>query len=164
MGKGKVRSYRTRVWRGSQVTILKPQGLHGAEYSVIYNSNDKLEISFMSTKLPLSMDIRYILNSGVSGFLCYAIYELLAGSPAFDLAQTRMVFKFGRDKFHYMAITDEKQGIMLMPEDLLPDRGKQLIVPESILLVNPINPDLERWWSPWMDKFWPRYWILGHLS
>jgi rhamnogalacturonan endolyase len=50
------------------------------------------------------------LNSGVSGFLCYAIYELLAGSlcyaiyellagsPAFDLAQTRMVFKFGRDK------------------------------------------------------------------
>jgi len=30
-----------------------------------------------------------------------------------------------------------------MPEDLLPDRGKQLIVPESILLVNPINPDLE---------------------
>ena len=47
-------------------------------------------------------------------------------------------------RFHYMAITDEKQGIMLMPEDLLPDRGKQLIVPESILLVNPINPDLER--------------------
>ncbi|KAJ6935080.1 hypothetical protein NC652_010167 [Populus alba x Populus x berolinensis] len=132
MGKGKVRSYRTRVWRGSQVTILKPQGLHGAEYSVIYNSNDKLEISFMSTKLPLSIDIR---------FLCFAIYELLAGSPAFDLAQTRMVFKFGRDKFHYMAITDEKQVIMLMPEDLLPDRGKQLIVPESVLLANPINPD-----------------------
>ncbi|KAJ6925447.1 hypothetical protein NC651_009973 [Populus alba x Populus x berolinensis] len=111
MGKGKVRSYWTRVWRGSQVTILKPQG--------------------------------YILNSGVSGFLCYAIYELLARSPAFDLAQTRMVFKFGRDKFHYMAITDEKQGIMLMPEDLLPDRGKQLIVPESVLLGNSINPDLK---------------------
>jgi rhamnogalacturonan endolyase len=42
-----------------------------------------------------------------------------------------------------MAITDEKQGIMLMPEDLLPDRGKQLIVPESVLLINPINPDLK---------------------
>lgn len=42
-----------------------------------------------------------------------------------------------------MAITDEKQRIMPMPEDLLPGRGKQLIVPESVLLVNPINPDLK---------------------
>lgn len=45
-------------------------------------------------------------------------------------------------RFHYMAISDEKQRIMPMPEDLLPGRGKQLIVPESVLLVNPINPDL----------------------
>lgn len=44
-------------------------------------------------------------------------------------------------RFHYMAISDEKQRIMPMPEDLLPGRGKQLIVPESVLLVNPINPD-----------------------
>ncbi|KAI5571006.1 hypothetical protein BDE02_11G064800 [Populus trichocarpa] len=127
------------------------QSVNGAEYSVIYNSNDKLEISFRSTydpsnkgtKLPLSIDIRYILNSGVSGFHCYAIYERPAGSPAFDLVQTRMVFKLRRDKFHYMAISDEKQRVMPMPEDLLPGRGKQLIVPESVLLVNPINPDLK---------------------
>ncbi|KAL9384242.1 hypothetical protein Peur_024565 [Populus x canadensis] len=127
------------------------QSVNGAEYSVIYNSNDKLEISFRSTydpsnkgtKLPLSIDIRYILSSGVSGFHCYAIYERPAGSPAFDLVQTRMVFKLRRDKFHYMAISDEKQRVMPMPEDLLPGRGKQLIVPESVLLVNPINPDLK---------------------
>lgn len=42
-----------------------------------------------------------------------------------------------------MAITDEKQRVMPMPEDLLPGRGKTLIVPESVLLVNPINPDLK---------------------
>jgi len=42
-----------------------------------------------------------------------------------------------------MAISDEKQRVMPMPEDLLPGRGKQLIVPESVLLVNPINPDLK---------------------
>lgn len=42
-----------------------------------------------------------------------------------------------------MAITDEKQRIMPMPEDVLPPRGKQLIVPESVLLVDPINPDLK---------------------
>ncbi|KAJ6999440.1 hypothetical protein NC653_010215 [Populus alba x Populus x berolinensis] len=141
MGKGKVRSYRTRVWRGSQVTILKPQGLHGAEYSVIYNSNDKLEISFMSTKLPLSIDISYILNSCVSGSFAMPSTSFWQDRQLLILLRQGWSSKFGRDKFHYMAITDEKQGIMLMPEDLLPDRGKQLIVPESVLLANPINPD-----------------------
>ncbi|CAN1859719.1 hypothetical protein LINPERHAP1_LOCUS43263 [Linum perenne] len=42
-----------------------------------------------------------------------------------------------------MAISDGKQRIMPTPEDLLPGRGKQLVVPESVLLVNPINPDLK---------------------
>ena len=42
-----------------------------------------------------------------------------------------------------MAISDEKQRVMPMPQDLLPGRGKELIVPESVLLVDPINPDLK---------------------
>ncbi|KAH6831608.1 hypothetical protein C2S53_010583 [Perilla frutescens var. hirtella] len=127
------------------------QLLRGSEYSVINYSNDNLEVSFKSsydpsirgTRLPLTVDLRYIVRSGVSGFYCYAIYERPPGSPAFDLVQTRMVFKLQRDRFHYMAITDEKQRIMPRPEDLLPGRGKQLIVPESVLLVNPINADLK---------------------
>ncbi|XP_073128338.1 uncharacterized protein [Henckelia pumila] len=129
----------------------KYQLLRGSVYSVISKSNDGLEVSFKSnydpsisaTRLPLTVDIRYIVRSGVSGFYCYAICEHQTGYPAFDLAQTRMVFKLQRDRFHYMAITDDKQRIMPMPEDLLPGRGKQLIVPESVLLVNPINPDLK---------------------
>ncbi|KAJ7967711.1 Rhamnogalacturonate lyase [Quillaja saponaria] len=127
------------------------QVVKGAEYSVIHQSNDYSEVSFRSTyapstpgtRLPLSVDIRYILKSGISGFYCYAIYERPTGCRAIDLAQTRMVFKLRREKFHYMAITDAKQRIMPMPEDILPPRGKQLIVPESVLLVNPINPDLK---------------------
>ncbi|XP_057794981.1 probable rhamnogalacturonate lyase B [Salvia miltiorrhiza] len=127
------------------------QLLRGSEYNVINLSNDNVEVSFKSsydpsiagTRLPLSVDQRYIVRSGVSGFYCYAIYERPQGCPAFDLAQTRMVFKLHRDRFHYMAITDEKQRIMPMPDDLLPGRGKQLIVPESVLLLNPINPDLK---------------------
>ncbi|KAG2688325.1 hypothetical protein I3760_09G090300 [Carya illinoinensis] len=127
------------------------QLLRGAEYSVIHMSNDHLVVSFKSTydpstpgtKLPLSVDTRYILKSGVSGFHRCAIYERPPGGQAFDLAQTRMVFKLRREEFHYMAISDEKQRIMPMPEDLLPGRGKQLIVPESVLLINPINPDLK---------------------
>ncbi|KAM1762784.1 hypothetical protein ACFX12_005383 [Malus domestica] len=126
--------------------------LKGAEYSVVHHSNDSLEVSFKNTfipssangvKLPLSVDIRYIVKTGVSGFYNYAIYERPSGCPAFDLAQTRMAFKLRREKFHYMAITDEKQRIMPMPEDVLPPRGKQLIVPESVLLLDPINPDLK---------------------
>ncbi|XP_011087034.2 probable rhamnogalacturonate lyase B [Sesamum indicum] len=127
------------------------QLLRGSEYSVINLSNDHLEVSFKSiydpsipgTRLPLTVDIRYVVRSGVSGFYCYAIYERPPGCPACDLAQTRMVFKLRRERFHYMAISDKKQRIMPMPEDLLPGRGKQLIVPESVLLVNPINPDLK---------------------
>ncbi|KAK9267180.1 hypothetical protein L1049_009600 [Liquidambar formosana] len=122
-----------------------------ADYSVIHSSKDHLEVSFRSTynpstpgiRLPLSIDLRYIIRSGVSGFYSYAIYERPPGSPAFDLAQTRMVFALRRERFHYMAITDEKQRIMPMPEDRLPGRGKPLIVPESVLLINPINPDLK---------------------
>ncbi|KAL0310725.1 UNVERIFIED_CONTAM: hypothetical protein Sangu_2367200 [Sesamum angustifolium] len=125
--------------------------LRGSEYSVINLSNDHLEVSFKSTydpsipgtRLPLTVDVRYVVRSGVSGFYCYAIYERPPGCPACDLAQTRMVFKLRRERFHYMAISDKKQRIMPMPEDLLPGRGKQLIVPESVLLVNPINPDLK---------------------
>ncbi|KAK4386705.1 hypothetical protein Sango_2541100 [Sesamum angolense] len=127
------------------------QLLRGSEYSVINLSNDHLEVSFKSTydpsipgtRLPLTVDVRYVVRSGVSGFYCYAIYERPPGCPACDLAQTRMVFKLRRERFHYMAISDNKQRIMPMPEDLLPGRGKQLIVPESVLLVNPINPDLK---------------------
>ncbi|KAL0407254.1 UNVERIFIED_CONTAM: hypothetical protein Slati_4039300 [Sesamum latifolium] len=127
------------------------QLLRGSQYSVINLSNDHLEVSFKSTydpsipgtRLPLTVDVRYVVRSGVSGFHCYAIYERPPGCPACDIAQTRMVFKLRRERFHYMAISDKKQRIMPMPEDLLPGRGKQLIVPESVLLVNPINPDLK---------------------
>ncbi|OVA07811.1 Rhamnogalacturonate lyase [Macleaya cordata] len=127
------------------------QLLKATDYSVINSSDGCIEVSFKSTwdqsargtRLPLNVDKRFILRSDVSGFHCYAIYERPTGSPAFDLVQTRMVFKLRRDKFHYMAITDEKQRIMPMPEDILPDRSEELIVSESVLLTNPINPDLK---------------------
>ncbi|PKI57406.1 hypothetical protein CRG98_022251 [Punica granatum] len=125
--------------------------IKGSEYSVIHMNNDNVEVSFRTTYSPstsgtappFSFDTRYILRSGISGFYCYAIYERPPGCRACDLIQTRMVFKLRREKFHYMAISDEKQRTMPMPGDLLPGKGKQLIVPESVLLVNPINPDLK---------------------
>ncbi|KAG7033955.1 rhiE, partial [Cucurbita argyrosperma subsp. argyrosperma] len=127
------------------------QLLKGSEFNVINATDDTIEISFRKVfnpstrgnKLPLSVDIRYIMRTGMPGFYCYAIYEHPSACRAFDLVQTRMVFKLRQEKFHYMAISDEKQRIMPMPEDLHPGRGEELIVPESVLLVNPINPDLK---------------------
>uniref|UniRef100_A0A0E0ENW2 rhamnogalacturonan endolyase n=1 Tax=Oryza meridionalis TaxID=40149 RepID=A0A0E0ENW2_9ORYZ len=45
-------------------------------------------------------------------------------------------------RFHYMALADDRQRIMPMPEDRVPPRGQQLAYPEAVLLVDPINPDL----------------------
>ncbi|KAJ8644116.1 hypothetical protein MRB53_005864 [Persea americana] len=133
------------------VAICEGKRLKGTEFNIISSNNDRIEVSFRSicdpsergTTLPLSVDKRFILRSGISGFYCYAIYERLAGWPAFDLVQTRLVFKLRRELFHYMAITDEKQSIMPMPEDLSPRRCKVLALPESVLLTNPINPALK---------------------
>jgi hypothetical protein len=45
-------------------------------------------------------------------------------------------------RFHYMAMADNRQRIMPMPDDRLPPRGQQLAYPEAVLLVDPINPKL----------------------
>lgn len=43
-------------------------------------------------------------------------------------------------RFHYMAISDERQRIMPMPEDR--ETGLPLAYPEAVLLTDPVNPDL----------------------
>ena len=39
-----------------------------------------------------------------------------------------------------MAIADNRQRYMPLPDDRLPDRGQELAVPEAVLLVNPVEP------------------------
>lgn len=82
------------------------QLLKGSEFNVINTSDDTIEISFrrvfnpsiQGNKLPLAVDIRYIMRTGIPGFYCYAIYEHPSEGRAFDLAQTRMVFKLRQEK------------------------------------------------------------------
>ncbi|RWR73059.1 putative rhamnogalacturonate lyase B [Cinnamomum micranthum f. kanehirae] len=135
-----------------KLTMSQPDGaLTGIQYGGMDNLLDtKLSQSQrgywdINWNLPGRGDryLLFILRSGISGFYCYAIYERLAGWPAFDLVQTRLVFKLRRELFHYMAITDEKQRIMPMPEDLSHGRCEVLALPESVLLTNPINPALK---------------------
>lgn len=47
------------------------------------------------------------------------------------------------NRFHYMAMADNRQRYMPLPEDRSPPRGQQLAYPEAVLLVNPIEPSLQ---------------------
>lgn len=46
-------------------------------------------------------------------------------------------------RFHYMAMADNRQRNMPLPDDRVPPRGQPLAYPEAVLLVNPIEPELK---------------------
>lgn len=46
-------------------------------------------------------------------------------------------------RFHHMAIADNRQRFMPLPDDRLPDRGQTLAYPEAVLLVNPVEPEFK---------------------
>ncbi|CAL9167744.1 unnamed protein product [Musa hybrid cultivar] len=144
------RGYWDLVWS-------EPQGsgifdvIQGTHFEIIHEDENQLEVSFtrnwdpsLQGKLvPLNIDKRFIMLRGCSGFYTYAIYEHREGWPDFDLAETRVAFKLRKDKFRYMAIADNRQRFMPMPDDRMPNRSQKLAYPEAVLLTNPINPDLK---------------------
>lgn len=42
-----------------------------------------------------------------------------------------------------MAVTDDRQRYMPLPDDRTPGRGQPLAYPEAVLLVNPVEPELK---------------------
>jgi rhamnogalacturonan endolyase len=40
-----------------------------------------------------------------------------------------------------MAVADNRQRLMPLPDDRSPERGEELIPPEAVLLVNPLEPE-----------------------
>lgn len=42
-----------------------------------------------------------------------------------------------------MAMSDNRQRFMPLPDDRLPGRGQPLAYPEAVLLVNPIEPEFQ---------------------
>ncbi|CAL9078378.1 unnamed protein product [Musa textilis] len=139
------------------VVWSEPQGsgtfdvIQGTHFEIIHEDENQVEVSFtrnwdpsLQGKLvPLNIDKRFIMLRGCSGFYTYAIYEHREGWPDFDLAETRVAFKLRKDKFRYMAIADNRQRFMPMPDDRMPDRSQQLAYPEAVLLTNPVNPDIK---------------------
>ncbi|KAL7085417.1 hypothetical protein ACP275_14G280900 [Erythranthe tilingii] len=145
------RGYWDLVWSppGSTGTTGTFQVIHATHFKVVVKTDEQIELSFSRTwdtslqgKLaPLNIDKRFVMLRGASGFYTYAIYEHLEGWPGFNLDETRTVFKLSKDKFKYMAMADNRQRYMPLPDDRLPDRGQPLEYPEAVLLVNPIEPE-----------------------
>lgn len=78
-----------------------------------------------------------------SGFYTYAIYEHLEGWPGFEIGNARLVFKLNKDRFHYMAVSDNRRREMPLPDDRLSNRSQPLAYPEAVILVNPIEPQFK---------------------
>ncbi|KAG8654877.1 rhamnogalacturonate lyase isoform X2 [Manihot esculenta] len=147
------RGYWDLVW--SDETTTRKKGnfdrMEGTSFKVIQQNEKQIELSFTRTwnsslhgkVVPLNIDKRFVVLGGTSGFYTYAIYEHLKEWPAFDLDNTRIVFKLRNDKFHYMAIADDRQRYMPLPEDRREGRGQVLAYPEAVLLVNPVEPQFK---------------------
>ncbi|KAM4087241.1 hypothetical protein ACJW30_10G163100 [Castanea mollissima] len=147
------RGYWDLVWSspGSTGTAGAFDVIKGTTFKVIVQTEEQVELSFTRTwdpslgskLVPLNIDKRFIMLRGSSGFYSYAIYEHLNDWPAFNLDETRIAFKLRKDKFHYMALADNRQRYMPLPDDRLPSRGQALAYPEAVLLVNPVEPELK---------------------
>ncbi|XP_078435920.1 uncharacterized protein LOC144706766 isoform X2 [Wolffia australiana] len=145
--------------------------MKGSNFRVIVENGEQAEISFSrnwdaslagTAVIPLNIDWRIVMVRGVSGVYIYSIFAFPDDGPAFNLAEARAVFKLRKDmwviaaisadenggnhrvsrRFHYMAMADNRQRIMPMPEDRLPPRGRPLAYPEAVKLENPIDPAL----------------------
>ncbi|KAL0553147.1 hypothetical protein IC582_007035 [Cucumis melo] len=144
------RGYWDLVWNsGTSGTTGTFDEMRGKEFEVMVQNEEQIELSFKRNysfkdkAVPLNIDKRFIMLRNSSGFYSYAIYEHMREWPPFNLPQTRIVFKLRKDKFHYMAIADDRQRFMPLPEDRLRHRGKPLDFPEAVLLVNPKEPEFK---------------------
>ncbi|GMN40187.1 hypothetical protein TIFTF001_009412 [Ficus carica] len=147
------RGYWDLVWigNGSKGKKGSLDRLEGTDFKVIVENEEQIELSFTRTwnfslegkMVPLNVDKRFIMLRGSSGFYSYGIYEHLNGWPAFNLTNTRIAFKLREDKFHYMAISDNRQRYMPLPEDRKPERGQALAYPEAVRLVDPVEPEFK---------------------
>ncbi|VVA92526.1 unnamed protein product [Arabis nemorensis] len=147
------RGYWDLVWseEGTPGTTGISERIKGTSFEVLVQNDELVELSFtrkwdsslQPKTVPIDIDKRFIMRKDVSGFYSYAIFEHLAEWPAFNLPQTRIVFKLRKDKFRYMAIADNRQRKMPLPEDRLGKRGRALAYPEAVLLVHPVEEEFK---------------------
>lgn len=91
---------------GSAGTRGKFDTIEGTTFRVIVETDDQVELSFtrmwdpslQGDHSPISIDKRFILFRGCSGFYSYAIYERNEDMPAFNLNETRIAFMLSIQK------------------------------------------------------------------
>ncbi|XP_019156535.1 PREDICTED: probable rhamnogalacturonate lyase B isoform X2 [Ipomoea nil] len=136
---------------GSRKTRGKFDTIKGTSSKVIVENEEQIELSFTRSwdpsvqgeQAPLIIDRRFIVLRDSPGFYSYAIFEHSKDLPAFNLNTTRIAFMLNKDKFHYMAVADNRQRFMPSADDRLPGRGQQLAYPEAVLLVDPVEPEFK---------------------
>ncbi|KAE8671498.1 Cinnamyl alcohol dehydrogenase 6 [Hibiscus syriacus] len=73
-----------------------------------------------------------IVRRGVPGVYMYDIFEREADFPDADMNQLRIAFKLKKDKFHFMSISDSRQGVMPTAEDREAGRSHVLAYKEAV--------------------------------
>ncbi|KAK9134207.1 hypothetical protein Syun_013537 [Stephania yunnanensis] len=122
--------------------------IEGIDFSVVKEDDNQVELSFKRSwdpsnqngLAPLNIDKRFVMLRGSHGFYSYEILEHLPEWPAFNIGSLRLTLKLNGDKFHYMAISDERRREMPTEQDR--QRGQTLDYKEAVLLTNPGNPEL----------------------
>ncbi|XP_047320374.1 rhamnogalacturonate lyase-like [Impatiens glandulifera] len=125
--------------------------LTGTSFEVIVETDEQVELSFVRTwdvsqkgKIsPLNVDKRFVVLRGQSGFYSYGIFEHTKEMPAFYIFTTRIAFLLSVNKFHYMAMADNRQRFMPSPYDRLPGRGEPLEYKEAVRIINPVEKEFE---------------------
>ncbi|KAH0989070.1 hypothetical protein GBA52_000553 [Prunus armeniaca] len=147
------RGYWDLVWDAPEIKRKKGEfdRMETTNFTVIVETENQIELSFTrmwdpsleGKFVPLNIDKRFVMLRNSSGFYTYGIYEHLKDWPAFNLTNTRVVFKLRKDKFHYMAMSDNRHRYMPLPDDRMAERGQPLAYPEAVLLVNPVEPEFK---------------------
>ncbi|KAL0697532.1 hypothetical protein Bca4012_053654 [Brassica carinata] len=148
------RGYWDLVWNFPGKKTKKTKGtldrIEATKMEVITQNDEQIEISFSRTwnassnvSVPVNIDKRFVVLRNSSGFYSYAIFERLQGWPAVEIDNIRLAIKLDKDKFNYMAISDERQRYMPLPDDRIPPRGKPLAYPEAVQLLDPIEPEFK---------------------
>ncbi|KAK6120587.1 hypothetical protein DH2020_045665 [Rehmannia glutinosa] len=129
---------------GSSKTRGKFDTIEGTSLRVIVENEEQVELSFTRTwdpsvqgeQAPLCIDRRFVVLRGSPGFYSYAIFEHSEDFPGFNLNTTRIAFMLRKDKFHYMAIADNRQRYMPLPDDRLPGARSTAGLPRSVPVQN----------------------------
>ncbi|KAK9930126.1 hypothetical protein M0R45_027181 [Rubus argutus] len=144
------RGYWDLVWSGPGIKGTFDVYDKGTSFRVIVENEEQVELSFTRTwdaslegkYVPLNIDKRFVMLRASSGLYSYAIYEHLKDWPDFEIGETRITFKLRKDKFQYMAISDNRQRYMPLPDDRMSGRCQTLSYPEAVLLLSPKMKEL----------------------